>query len=268
MLLKGKVALVTGGSRGIGRGIVQRLGENGCKVVINYRQNEDAARATLKTLRELGGDGTVVQADVSRPDDLRSLMNAVRSEYGKLDIFVSNALGELFSYYAPPASLKPEQWTLALCSSAQSFWLAAQEASQGLMPDGGRIIAITYAPGARTGSWQPYIAQGTAKAALESLVRYFAVALAKRGITVNAISPGFIEDSILNALPPEVQTMVREHHQSGWTPMGRLGTPADIGNAAVLLCSDMAGWITGQTIAVDGGSSVMSPELPLPIQAG
>jgi NAD(P)-dependent dehydrogenase (short-subunit alcohol dehydrogenase family) len=146
--------------------------------------------------------------------------------------------------------------------------MSAQEASQGLMPDGGRIIAITYAPGARTGSWQPYIAQGTAKAALESLVRYFAVALAKRKITVNAISPGFIEDSILNALPAEVQTMVREHHQSGWTPLGRLGTPADIGDAVVLLCSDMAGWITGQTICVDGGSSLMSPELPLPIQAG
>jgi NAD(P)-dependent dehydrogenase (short-subunit alcohol dehydrogenase family) len=268
MMLANKVALVTGSSRGIGRGIALKLAESGCSVAINYRQNADAANDTLAKVRERGAKGFVIQADVARPEDLRRMLQRVQAEFGRLDIFVSNALGELFSYYAPPKALSIDQWSLALSSGAQSFWLTAQEATTQLMPDGGRIIAITYAPGASTGSWQPYIAQGTAKAALESLVRYFAVALAKRGITVNAISPGFIEDSILNALPAEVQDMVRKHHQGGWTPMGRLGTPADIGNAVVLLCSEQAGWITGQTIAVDGGASLMSPELPLAIQAG
>jgi NAD(P)-dependent dehydrogenase (short-subunit alcohol dehydrogenase family) len=109
---------------------------------------------------------------------------------------------------------------------------------------------------------------GSAKAALESLVRYFAVALAKRGITVNAISPGLTDDSVLNSLPQQVQDVARSWHESGWTPMGRLGTPADIGNAVTLLCSEEAGWITGQVIAVDGGASLMDTVFPLEIQQG
>ena len=96
--------------------------------------------------------------------------------------------------------------------------------------------------------------------------RYFAVALAPRGITVNTISPGWIEDSVLNTLPDPVVQMIRDHHRNGWTPMRRLGTPADIGNAVTLLCSNEAGWITGQLIAVDGGMGLMDPALPLAIQ--
>src|SRR5256886_4768005 len=108
------------------------------------------------------------------------------------------------------------------------------------------------------------------KSAMESLCRYFAVALARRGITVNAISPGWIEDSVLNALPDVAQDMIRSWHEGdkGWTPMGRLGTPADVGNAVSLLCSADAGWITGQVIAVDGGLSLMDAGLPLDIQRG
>ena len=109
---------------------------------------------------------------------------------------------------------------------------------------------------------------GSAKAALESLCRYFAVALAGRGITVNAVSPGFTEDSVLNSLPDEAQEMVRDWHGGGWTPMGRLGTPADIGNAVALLCSKEAAWITGQTLYADGGASLMDASLPLEIQRG
>ena len=89
---------------------------------------------------------------------------------------------------------------------------------------------------------------GSAKAALESLVRYFAVALAKRSITVNAISPGWTEDSVLNTLPAQAQDLIRNWHASGWTPMGRLGTPEDVGNVVALFCSELAGWITGQVI--------------------
>ena len=151
-----------------------------------------------------------------------------------------------------------ENWQTAVDSQARAFLVGAREASA-LFRDGGRIIAITYAPGGRFGSWQPWVAMGAAKSAMECLCRYFAVALAKRKITVNAISPGWIEDSVLNTLPEAAQNLIRDWHQGGWTPMGRLGTPADIGNAVALLCSEEAGWITGQLIAVDGGSGRWMP---------
>ena len=103
---------------------------------------------------------------------------------------------------------------------------------------------------------------------LESLVRYFAVALGPRGITVNVISPGATDDSVVSRLPTEVFQAIRAWHESGWTPMRRVGTPADIGNGVMLLCMDEAGFITGQTIHVDGGASVMDPVFPLDIQRG
>ena len=158
-----------------------------------------------------------------------------------------------------------ESWQTAVDSQARAFLVGARAASA-LFRDGGRIIAITYAPGGRFGSWQPWVGMGAAKSAMESLCRYFAVALAKRKITVNAISPGWIEDSVLNTLPDAAQNLIRSWHLGGWTPMGRLGTPADIGNAVALLCSEEAGWITGQLIAVDGGAGLMDAALPLEIQ--
>ena len=163
---------------------------------------------------------------------------------------------------------------MALDSQAQAFLLGAQESAR-VMPDRGRIIAITYAPGGRTGSWQPWVAMGAAKAALDSLVRYFAVALAPRGITVNGISPGgvfgppnVVEGGVLRVLPQEIQEAIRAWHEGGWTPMGRLGTPEDIGNAVMLLCMDEASFITGQILHVDGGGSIMDTVLPLDIQRG
>jgi NAD(P)-dependent dehydrogenase (short-subunit alcohol dehydrogenase family) len=244
-----KYALITGGSRGIGRGIALKLAEGGARVAINYVANEAAAKTTLAQVRERGGDGFVIQADVSQPDDIRHMFQAVQAEFGKLDIFVSNARPEIPDFYAPPLTITPEP------------------ASE-LLSEGGRIIAVTYAAGSRTGSWQAWIAMGSAKAAMESALRYFAVALAKRGITVNAVSPGFTEDSVLNSLPPAGQELIRNWHADGWTPMGRLGTPADIGKVVALLCSEDAGWITGQVIMADGGASLMNPELPLALQAG
>ncbi len=134
------------------------------------------------------------------------------------------------------------------------------------MPDGSRIIAISYSPSTRTGSWQPWVAMGAAKAAMESLCRYFAVALGKRGITVNTVSPGATENSVLSGLPPEVFQAIKDWHESGWTPMGRLATPEDAGNAVSLLCMDEASFITGQTIHVDGGGSLMDTAFPPAIQ--
>lgn len=265
MSLNGKHALITGSSRGIGRGIALKLAERGVNVAIHYHQNEAAAKDTLGKVRERGSKGFIVQADVRRPEEVERIFQRVRAEFGALDIFVSNARTDVPTFYEPPMEITLEKWDTAIDSQAKAFLLGVRAASQ-LMSDGGRVIAITYAPGGRTGSWQSWVAMGAAKSALEALCRYFAVALAQRQITVNAISPGWIEDSVLNTLPEAVQNLIRNWHQGGWTPMGRLGTPADIGNAVALLCSQEAGWITGQLIAVDGGSSLMDSHLPLEIQ--
>jgi enoyl-[acyl-carrier protein] reductase III len=265
--MSGKHALITGSSRGIGRGIALKLAEQGVSVAVHYYQNEAAALDTLAQVRERGADGFVVQADVLDPKQITRMFGKVKAEFGKLDIFVSNARPEAAAFYYPPMDITVEQWNAASDSQAKAFLVAVHEAVP-LMDKGGRILAITYAGGSRTGGWQPWVGMGSAKAALESLVRYFAVTLAKRGITVNAISPGWIEDSVLNSLPEQVQEFIRNWHARGWTPMGRLGTPEDVGNVATLLCSEQADWITGQVIYADGGASLMNPEVPPEIQLG
>jgi enoyl-[acyl-carrier protein] reductase III len=267
MTVSGKYALVTGSSRGIGRGIALRLAEKGTRVAVHYYQNLAAAEATLAEVRARGSDGFVVQADVSVPEAVICLFERVREEFGALDVFVSNARPELATFYRPPLEIGLAQWSMAMDSQAKAFLLGAQEAAR-LMRNSGRILAVTYAPSARTGSWQPWIGMGAAKAALEALCRYFAVALIKRGITVNALSPGLTEDSVLNSLPEAIQDVARTWHGGGWNPAGRLTTPADVGNAVVLLCSDEAAWITGQVIHVDGGGSLMDSVFPLEIQCG
>ena len=267
MSLNGKHALITGSSRGIGRGIALKLAEQGVNVAVHYYQNEAAAIDTLAQVQQRGADGFVVQADVLQPEQITAMFGKVKSEFGKLDIFVSNARPEAAAFFYPPMDITLEQWDAAFDSQAKAFLVGVREAVS-LMSTGGRILAITYAQGSRTGGLQPWVAMGSAKAALESLVRYFAVTLAKRGITVNAISPGWTEDSVLNSLPDQVQDLIRDWHIRGWTPMGRLGTPEDIGNVATLFCSEQAGWITGQVIYADGGASLMNPEVPPEIQLG
>jgi NAD(P)-dependent dehydrogenase (short-subunit alcohol dehydrogenase family) len=267
MALGRKYALITGSSRGIGRGIALALAENGFKVAIHYYQNETAAKDTLAQVRERGSDGLLVQADVTDPAQITDIFRKLKNEFGKLDIFVSNARPEAPTFFQPPLDITLQQWDTAFDSQAKAFLVGVREALP-LMSSGGRIFAITYAEGSRTGGHQPWVGMGSAKAALESLVRYFAVAVAKRGITVNAISPGWTEDSILNTLPEQVQQLIRNWHKRGWTPMGRLGTPEDVGNVVVLFCSDKAAWITGQVIYADGGASLMNPEVPPEIQIG
>jgi enoyl-[acyl-carrier protein] reductase III len=274
MALNGKRALITGSSRGIGRGIALKLAEHGVKVAVHYFKNKDAATDTLAKVRERGSDGVAIQADVSRPEEVRRIFNEVQGALGGLEIFVTNARPDLPGFYQRPLDITLEQWQMALNSQAQAFLVGAQESAR-LMPEGGRILAITYTPGGHTGSWQPWVAMGSAKAALDSLVRYFAVALAPRGITVNGISPGgvfgppnVVEGGVLRVLPPEVQEAIRAWHEGGWTPMGRLGTPEDIGNAVMLLCMDEASFITGQILHVDGGASIMDTVFPLEIQRG
>ena len=267
MALEGKHALITGSSRGIGRGVALALAESGVKVAVHYFQNESAAKETLEQIRKRGSDGFVVQADVMHPNQITDMFQKVKAQFGQLDIFVSNARPEASTFFQPPLDIALEQWDTAFDSQAKAFLVGVREALP-LISDGGRIFAMTYAQGSRTGGHQPWVGMGAAKAALESLVRYFAVGVAKRGITVNAISPGWTEDSVMNTLPEQVQQLIRNWHNRGWTPMGRLGTPADIGDVVVLLCSEKARWITGQVIYADGGASLMNPEVPPEIQIG
>ena len=265
MQLQDKHALITGSSRGIGRGIALKLAEAGIKIAVHYYQNEAAAKDTLMKIRQSGSDGFIVQADVSKPEEIIRMLGTVKAEFNTLDIFVSNARPEVPAFFQPPMDITLDQWDAAFHSQAKAFLVGARLASA-FMHDEGRIFAITYGAGSRTGGLQPWVGMGSAKAALESLVRYFAVALAKRGITVNAISPGWTEDSVLNTLPTEAQNLIRDWHVRGWTPMRRLGTPEDVGDVVALFCSPQARWITGQVIYADGGASLMNPEVPSEIQ--
>lgn len=260
--LHGKFALVTGGSRGIGRGIALRLAERGAAVAVNFHQNEQAAADTVAQIKSLRGDAFSIQADVARPDQLASMIRQVQKQFGALDIFVNNALGDLLGFMATPLQVSLEQWNMALECQQRAFLVGVQAASP-LLRDYGRILAISYWPGSHQGGFLPYFAMGTNKAAIEAMCRYFAVALAPRGITVNAICPGITDGSIVNRLPQEAQQAMLTWLRDGWNPMRRPGTPMDIGGAVAVLCSEDAGWITGQTIAADGGASLMSAEVPL-----
>ena len=174
---------------------------------------------------ELGSDGFLVQADVCQPNEVSRIFQHVRSEFGSLDIFVSNARTEAPTFYEPPMEITLEKWDTAVDSQAKAFLVGAREAAP-LMSNGGRIVAITFAPGGRFGSWQPWVAMGAAKAAMEVLVRYFAVALASRGITVNTISPGWIEDSVLNSLLEVFQTGSTRVAGTRVDPHGPIGNPS------------------------------------------
>jgi NAD(P)-dependent dehydrogenase (short-subunit alcohol dehydrogenase family) len=262
-----KTALVTGSSRGLGRGIALKLAEAGVKkIAINYKENDAAAQETARLLKERGAEALLLKADVGNMDHIKAMFAKIKQAWGSLDIYVSNARATLATgFYAGPMDVSLEQWQATYDSQVKEFLVATREAVS-MMGKNGRIICITYAPGGSKGSWQPWVAMGSAKAAKESVARYFAVALATKGITVNTISPGACDDSVLSGLPPEVFKMIKDWHESGWTPMRRLGTPADIGNGVVLLCSETANFITGQTLFVDGGAESMTPVFPLPIQ--
>src|SRR5262245_13134322 len=147
MSLRGKHALVTGGSRGIGRGIALKLAESGANVAVHYYANEAAAKETLERIRKHGADGFLVQADVSRVDDVKRMLGEVRDRFGSLDILIANARPELAKFYQKPLEISLDAWDHALDSQAKAFLVGVREALP-MMAAGGRIIAVTYAPGA------------------------------------------------------------------------------------------------------------------------
>src|SRR5260221_10190503 len=165
MSFQGKKALVTGGPRGSGRFTTIKGPEGGAQVAVHYYRNEEPPHATLERIRSVGSNGFLVQADVCRPDEVRCIFKQVRSEFGSLDIFVNNARPEAATFYQAPMDITLDKWDTAMDSQAKAFLVAVREAVP-LMSTGGRIIAISFAPGGRLGSWQPLVAIGTAKAAM------------------------------------------------------------------------------------------------------
>lgn len=267
-----RFALATGSSRGIGRAIALSLAERGRNIAVYYQTRKEAAEEVLAEVRAFGADGFTVHADVTKEDDLRRLFERIRAEFGALDVLVSNARPELSAFYQAPLELTCDAWNVALASQAIAFLVAAQ-ASSTLLRNGGRVVAITYSPSTRYGSWEPWTAMDAAKAALKTLVRYFAVGLAPRGVTVNCVSPGFVlgqagtlDATVINSLPAEAQQTIKNWHQGGWTPLRRLATPADVADAMALLCGREASFITGRTLHVDGGASLMDALAPLQLQ--
>src|SRR5437867_8316934 len=150
MSLDGKFALVTGGSRGIGRGIAAKLASRGARVAVHYFRNAEAARETLGMIRRHGADGFTVQADVTHPEEVSAMINRVRAEFGALDVLVSNARPEVPEFSQAPFEINLTQWITAFNSQATAFLVAAQSAAT-LMRDNGRIIALTYGCGSKPG---------------------------------------------------------------------------------------------------------------------
>lgn len=241
----GKRALVTGGSRGIGRAIVLRLAGLGADVLIGYAKNEEAAAETALAVERLGRRAVRVKADVSDPAEVKSLFKAAREAFGGIDIFVSNAVSGVIG---PAARIGRFGWDLAMNANARAFLIGMQEAAKLFPETGGRAVAVS-----SIGSFAclpGYAAVGASKAALETLVRYFAKELAPRGVRVNAVSGGPVDTSALDYFPDR-NALVELWKER--TPERRLATPDEIASVAVFLLSDEASWIKGQTVVADGG---------------
>jgi enoyl-[acyl-carrier protein] reductase III len=249
-LLEGKVALVTGGSRGIGRAITLRLASEGASVIINYFRNREAAEQTAQEVRNLGVESEIIRANVGDPEKIDAMFDVVKSKFGRLDILVNNAASGVAR---PALELDEQAWDWTMNINARAFLLCARRAAE-LMPQGGRMIAIS-SLGARL-ALPLYSAVGVSKAALEALTRYLAVELAPKGICVNAVAASAVDTEAL-----KVYTSGGERGDS-WqtTPAGRMVKPEDVAGAVAFLCSDDALMIRGQTIIVDGGWSLCREE--------
>ena len=268
MQIKFQTALITGSSRGLGRQIAVKLANEGVKkFAVHYRTGKSDAEKTLSLLEAQGGSGVLVQGDVADPVIAENLVNEAAQKLGGCDIFIQSVcppLGEIYEHVMS-TELSLQKWQLAFDTQARAFFIGARTAAK-FMRRGGRIIGLSYTQGGKTGGWQPWVGMGPAKAAMDSIGRYFAVALGRYGVTVNTVSPGMSDGGLMLQTPQEFQNAIKEWAESGWTPMGRRGTLQDIADVCALLCSDEARFFTGHTLAVDGGSSLMNSDFPLGLQ--
>ncbi len=245
--LRGKVALVTGSSRGIGKAIALRLAENGVDLVVNYIRHRKDAEETADLIQRKGTKCLVLKANVANDEDVGEMFDRIREEYGRLDILVSNAASGVLK---PVMELSSRHWNWAMDINARALLTLSQQAVP-LMKEGGRIMAVSSLGAVR--AIENYTAVGASKAALESLVRHLAVELGPRGIRVNTISAGAVDTEALKKFPNRQQILDAAIAR---TPLGVLTTPEDVADVALFLCSGLSGMIHGQTVVVDGGYSI------------
>jgi len=246
--LSGKTAVVTGGSRGIGRAIALRLATQGADVCFSYRGNVAAAEETAAAIRALGRRAVAVQADVADPEAADALIKTAIAELGKVDILVNNA-GITRDDLIMRMSI--DAWKEVLDTNLSGAFYAIKAVTRPMLKArGGRIINITSVSGQAGQMGQANYS--SAKAGLIGLTKATARELASRGITVNAVAPGFVLTELTQDLPQGLMGQITER-----TPLGRFGTPEEIASAVAFLASDEAAYITGQVLAVDGGLVMM-----------
>jgi 3-oxoacyl-[acyl-carrier protein] reductase len=243
--LEGKVALVTGAARGIGAAIAERLAADGASVVINYAHSGDEANAVAARINAKGGTATVIEADVSDPGQAKALIDATVDAFGRLDILVNNA-GTII--HAPIAGVDETQIRSQFALNVDGPLFATQAAAPRFSTDGGRVINISSVVATRAlAGTSVYSAT---KSALDALTRVWAAELGPRGVTVNAVAPGPVDTDMMKRTG--ISDEVREF-MIARTPLGRIGTPADIADAVAFLASPDARWITGQILETSGG---------------
>ncbi len=242
----GKVALVTGGARGIGRAIALELARGGADIAFNYLRGHEAAAETQRRIEDLGVRCLRVKAHLGDPAKIKELFARVGDELGRLDILVNNAASGV---QRAASELDEKHWDWTMDINAKAPWLCATEASR-LMVDGGSIVNLTSEGSRRV--LPNYFSVGISKAALEAVTRYLAVELAPRGISVNAVSGGYVNTDALDHFPNRDEMLAAGRQ----TPAGRMVTAEDIARAVAFLCSDDAAMIRGQIIVVDGGATL------------
>lgn len=247
MRLKDQVAMVTGGSRGIGRGIVKAFAAEGAKVAFLFRGNQEAADALAKEIAQSGGTAKAYQADVAKAEDVQKVVEQIEKDFGPITVLVNNAgiiKDDLF------VRLEPADWQAVLSTNLGGTYNCCKALAYGMMRQRrGRIINISSVAAEHHNPGQTNYS--ASKGAINSLTRGLAVELASRGVTVNAIAPGFIETDMSEAVRNKAGDIIKK-----MIPMRRLGQAEDIARVAVFLASEEASYITGQVLTVDGGLSL------------
>ena len=246
--LSGKCAVVTGGSRGIGRAIALRLAEQGADVAFSYKGNAAAAAETISAIEAFGRRGLAIQADVAQPESAEALIKEVIAVFAKVDILVNNA-GITRDDLIMRMSI--DAWRDVIDTNLSGAFYATKAVTRPMLKArGGRIINITSVSGQAGQMGQANYS--SAKAGLIGLTKAAARELASRGITVNAVAPGFVLTELTQDLPDALKAEITAR-----TPLGRFGTTEEIASAVAFLASDEAAYITGQVLAVDGGLVMM-----------